>query len=340
MSKLSNVVKNGVVKLDLYDKLVTKVNDIDTNNFVLKNKYDTDKTELENKIPNLSDFVKKAKLTKLEKKIPDISNLAIKTALTTVENKIPDVSNLVTKTDYNTKVTEIENKLTNGNHDKYIGTSEFNKLAADVFNVRLAQANLITKTDFDAKLSNFNRKATNNKSRHLLVENKLKKLKTLDSSYFIDKSHFDEEGAQNYLLFQPIIRYFLVNSITNTVYVLSWKSKRLSAESIKPPTTSDSSLTPKLNYYGNKVRVKFTGSCLKQPGSSYTHSTTVNIYIIYGLGASGSHDNDPTLKNCLFDAVTLTKNTDISKYVYCGYGIGFDRRSSFSFPSGAFVKMY
>ena len=64
-------------------------------------------------------------------------------------------------------------KLTNHNHDKYIDTSEFNKLAADVFNARLAQANLITKTDFDAKLSILNRKITQNKSNYLLVENDL-----------------------------------------------------------------------------------------------------------------------------------------------------------------------
>ena len=62
----------------------------------------------------------------------------------------------------------------------------------------------------------------------------------------------------------------------------------------------------------------------------------VNIYIAYELGASASNDNDPTLKNCLFGAVTLTKNTDIEKYGYYGYGIGFDRRSSFLFPSGGF----
>ena len=68
------------------------------------------------------------------------------------------------KTDYNTKVTEIENKLNNHNHDKYIDTPEFNKLAGDVFNARLAQANLVTKTDFDDKLSNLNRKITKNKS--------------------------------------------------------------------------------------------------------------------------------------------------------------------------------
>ena len=59
MSKLSNVVKNDVVKKDVYDKLVTKVNNINTSRFVLKTKYDTDKSELENKIPDTSGLVKK-----------------------------------------------------------------------------------------------------------------------------------------------------------------------------------------------------------------------------------------------------------------------------------------
>ena len=86
----------------MYDKLVAKVDNIDTSDFVLKTKYNTGKTELENKIPDVTNFVKKTKLTELEKKKPDISNLATKIALTTVENKIPDVSNLVKETDYNT----------------------------------------------------------------------------------------------------------------------------------------------------------------------------------------------------------------------------------------------
>ena len=76
---------------------------------------------------------------------------------------------------------------------------------------------------------------------------------------------------------------------------------------------------------------------------SYTHNThrkILNIYIVYELGASTSNNNDPTLKNCLFSTVTLTKNTDSDKYGYSGYGIGFDRRSSFSFPGGGLVKMY
>ena len=117
------------------------------------------------------------------------------------------------------------------------------------------------------------------------------KLKTFDSSYFIGKSHFEEDGTQNYLVFQPINKYFKV--ITNTD-ISSRKSEGLSSESIKPPTTSDNSLTPELNYYGTKTRVKFNGSCLQQSKISYTHSTIVNIYIVYELGASSSNDNDPT----------------------------------------------
>ena len=115
LSKLSDVVKNYVVEKDVYNKLVTKVDNIDTSGFVLKTKYDTDKSELENRIPDTSGLVKKTdyntKITEIEGKIPGISNLATKTASTTVENKIPSVSNLVKKADYNTKVTEIENKL-------------------------------------------------------------------------------------------------------------------------------------------------------------------------------------------------------------------------------------
>ena len=141
----------------MHDKLVAKVNAIDTSDLVLKTKYYADKSELKNKIP-------------------DTSNLATKTALATVENKIPDVSSLVKKTDYDTKVTEIENKLNKHNHDKYIDTQEFNRLAADNLNARIAQANLITKTDFDAKLSSLNREITANKTKHLLVENELNEL--------------------------------------------------------------------------------------------------------------------------------------------------------------------
>ena len=139
-------------------------------------------------------------------------------------------------------------------------------------------------------MSSLNRKITSNKTKHLLVENELNKLKIFDSNYFIGKSHFEEDGTQNYLVFQQTIRYFKVNTITNTNYVSSWKSKGFSAESIKPPTTCDNSLTPELNYYGTKTRVKFNESGLQQLKILYTRSTIVNIYIVYELDASGSHN--------------------------------------------------
>ena len=119
-------------------------------------------------------------------------------------------------------------------------------------------------------------------------------------------------GSQAYLIFQPVHRY--VKIIANTKYISEWKSKGLSDESIKPPPTSDSSLlTPLTDYYGYNIRVKFNGSILRQPKFSYTHENVVNIYIVYKLAGSSSHSDDPTLKDCLFGAVTLTKNADIDK---------------------------
>ena len=127
----------------------------------------------------------------------------------------------------------------------------------------------------------------------------MNKLKTFDSSYFIGKSHFDKNGTQNYLVLQPMSKYFKL--ITNTLSILSWQSKGLSNENIDLRITS---VSPSVTYVGNKIRVKFAGTCLKQSNKlTYTHGKVVNIYIIYELGASSSNVNDPTLKSCLFGAV-------------------------------------
>ena len=201
--------------------------------------------------------------------------------------------------------------------------------------MRLAQANLITKTDFDAKLSSLNRKITSNKTKHVLVENELKKLKTFDSSYFIGNSHFGEDGVQNYLVFQPLNKYFKV--IANTNYVLSWQSKGLSEEIIKPPATSDNSLNPKLTYYGAKARLEFRGICLKQDQSTFNHGKIVNIYIVYELDKTYVKIH-PTLVNCLFGAVSITKNPDINQNKYSEYGIGFDRTGVYLLPDGCFGR--
>ena len=90
-------------------------------------------------------------------------------------------------------------------------------------------------------MSNLNRKITQNKSKHLLVANELNKLKTFDSSYFTGKSHFEEDGIQNYLVFQPMYRSFNTDS---SYHILLWTSKGLSNESIKTPSTLNNFLTP------------------------------------------------------------------------------------------------
>ena len=101
LSKLSDAVKTDVVKKIVYDKLVPKVNSVDTSGFVLRTKYHIDKLEVESKIPDTSDLVKKtdynAKITEIEGKIPRISGLATNPELTAVENKIPSISSLVKK---------------------------------------------------------------------------------------------------------------------------------------------------------------------------------------------------------------------------------------------------
>ena len=154
-------LSNYATNTDLKD-----MRQIDNPSFVLKANLasrKTDKTELEKKIPDLTDLVQKTKHTELENKIPDVSSLATKTALTAVEKKIPSFSSLVKKTDHDKKIRELKKKLADHNHDKYITTQEFNTLAVLMqyficFNARLAQPNLLKNTDFDAKLSSLNTK--------------------------------------------------------------------------------------------------------------------------------------------------------------------------------------
>ena len=125
--------------------------------------------------------------------------------------------------------------------------------------------------------------------------------------------------------------------MANTKYISSWKCKGLSDETINPYATSDNSRTPLIDHYGSKARLKFNKDCLKQSDNlTYDYGSRVNIYIVCELGASSSNDSDSTPKNYLFGAATLTKNADIKKYGYSGYGIGFNRRGSFSFPDGGF----
>ena len=90
-------------------------------------------------------------------------------------------------------------------------------------------------------------------------------------------------------------------------------------------------VTPKLSYYGSKIRVQFNGSCLKHDKITYNHGKIVNIYIAFKISKNYNISSYPILKNCLFGAVSLTKNVDNE---YSGYGIGFYRKGTFSFGNG------
>ena len=104
----------------------------------------------------------------------------------------------------------------------------------------------------------------------------------------------------------------------------------MSDESIKPPSTSNKMLNPSVEYVGTKARVEFTGDCLKQDKTSFDQGKIVNIYIVYERERSVNISSYPTLYNCLFGAVKLTKHVDVDLYKYSGYGIGFDRKRFFS----------
>ena len=192
LAKLSNVVKNDVIKKTEYDKLVAKVNGIDNTNFVSRTQYDKDGSDFEDKIDK-------------------------------IDKKYLMLLTWFKKTDFNTKVTEIEGKI------------------PDV-------SNLVKKTDFDTRFKKNSDRVTKNKGKHLPVQNEIRKLQKFDSYYFIGKSHFEEDGTQNYLVFQSIHKYF--KKISNSDYIYSWKSKGLSDETIDSITTSNNKITPELNYYG------------------------------------------------------------------------------------------
>ena len=178
-------------------------------------------------------------------------------------------------------------------------------------------------------------RVTSNKTKHLLVENELKKLKTSDLSHFKGKCHFKEDGTQNYLGFQPMQKYFKrIAGVGSSNYIYFWKSKGLSDERISSNTGSNLIITPELSYYGTKTRVKFSRSCLKQDKAIFNHGTIVNIYIVYEISKNYNISSSPTLENCFFGAVSLTKHLDINQYKYSGYGLGFRRKREFPFGSG------
>ena len=136
LTKLSDAVKNEVVKKKTeFNTLKTKVDNIDTDDYVLKTKYDSEIGNLKLKIPDSGGLVQSStlnsKLTELENKIPDIKNFATKSDIVSTESKIPYVGYLILKTKFDTDLKGLENKIPN-------------------------VSNLVTKTDYTAEITKFN----------------------------------------------------------------------------------------------------------------------------------------------------------------------------------------
>ena len=204
LSKLRDVVKNDVVKKDVYNDKIKNIED---------------------KIPGITNLGTKttlsAAINKVAGEIPNVNNLAATSVLTSIENKIPSVSNLVKKAGYNIKISKIEKKITDHNHDKYITIPEFNKFTVEIFDLRLKQANLasesdianfVKKTDFDNKLKD----VTSYKNELNELSKKVKAISTkglrkdLINKFSILKEakYFSSEIFQNYLVFIPANKYF------------------------------------------------------------------------------------------------------------------------------------
>ena len=288
-------LKTEVDKLDI-DKLIPVVNDLPklsnvVRMMLLKRRilYEKDGSDLEDKInkldkkiPDVSGLVKKtdfnSEISEVEGKIPSISGLATNSKLTAVENKIPDVNGFIKKTDYNTIISEIEKKITDHDHDKYITSPEFNTLAASVFNAKIAQANLVTKTDFDAKLKRISDRVTSNASKHLLVENELKKLKTLNLSYILGKNYFEgNDGAQNTVVFQTMLKHF---KSFNGNQIDKWRSKGLSNQYLNlAGTVGNMVLSEPIKPIHIILRGK--GLLYQKNNDIITGGPMINIYIVY-----------------------------------------------------------
>ena len=137
----------------------------------------------------------------------------------------------------NTKISEVENKVSN--HDKYITTTEYNKLTAEKFTGRLKQADLMTITDFDKKLTSFNRKNTSNKIKYLEVQKKLKSLITNDYNFFLCRMYFTSNGgSQNTFVYKRTLDRLELKKDKGTDYVPSWISNEVYNSKLKPLYTA------------------------------------------------------------------------------------------------------
>ena len=199
---------------------------------------------------------------------------------------------------------------------------------SNTLDAKITQKKLVNKSDLEEKIKE-EIKILATKAELKPEKDKTVKLQTYDLSLFISQSYFVNDGAQLYLILQPL--YYTLKRLGNTEKVLLWKSKGLSDKKLATPTTTDNSLSPSINWYDNsKFCLIFKGSCLKQKNATFTPTNRINFFIVYELNTwSRDLNSHFSLKGCLFGGVKLYKNADPDKYVYTGYGIGFHSSSEF-----------
>ena len=210
-------------------------------------------------------------------------------------------------------------------------------MTVDTFNTTLAaQSDLITKPEYDAKLKGISDRVAKNKTKVLLVENELKKLKTLDLSYYWGKNYFEgNDGAQNALVFQTMQKHF---NLSNVNRISKWKSKDLSNQHLDAEgTLGDVVLSKPIKPM--HVIFKGKGTLVQNDNDIIAGGPIVNIYIVYKTSPKTINSNF-VFKNCLFGGIEIanTTNSDTDKWQYSGYGIGFDSKGEFRHPDGGSGK--
>ena len=359
LAKLSNVVKNDVVKKtdsntkvtsienqiagvtkNTIDNLadITKLKAVDTNSFVLKTKLASDVTTLENKIDTV------------DKKIPDISRLATKTSLTsylqtaTFNSKVTKIENKIKATGIiaksaNTKANTIRSDLT-GYAKKADVATDITAIKNDyVTNASLtSQLNDLKSQHIATEVMGIDNKTKKNASDILALENKLQQKE--------DTINENERGLsfnrgflfymdQSYLVYNCKLGSFDFNANK----ISKWKStgifnhfsnsKYFTSSNMNAVGDASGDL-PDLKNDG-RMHVYLSGNHFQQNIANIpNNNNAINIYCVYKLDLiASSRDTSFTIQNALIGAMQITKNADTSKYDYKGYGICFDERSEF-----------
>ena len=333
LAKLSNVVKNEVVKKTDYNAKVTniesriagvtkntvdnladitKLKAVDTNNFVLKTKLASDVTTLENKI----DIV--------DKKIPDISGLATKTSL----------SDYLQTSTFISKVTEVENKIQSADIIAKSANSKANTIRSDLTgyakkadvatDITSIKNNYVTNVNLTSQLNNL-------KSQHITDE-----VKKIEDKVNENKKEITfVRGFNLYEHNSDLVYDCKLNSFKILSYGISrWKSKNIYDPSIKNvlyPVRIIKLLSPNIKNDSKGLHVFFNGGSYLHQDIIAIPNNVINIYCVYELDPTDlSRNNEFTIQNALFGAIEITKNANTSKYKYKGYGICFDESEEFT----------